>query len=453
MNSFFPIVIATAVACVLVTILTHLPFFKKLKNGKNIQKDRSTIIRDAKKKLAQDPHNISGLIPLADLYFTEKLWDLAFPLYETLVQLAPRKPQINLATAALRLGICGVKVKKPTEALKGLSIAHKTNQKSFEVNFYLGQAFYLNKQYEQATPFFKNALLINHEIPEIYQFLGLSLYQKGSYQESLQYLKHALDLDPENHELLFSIADAMYNSGKSDGALKILLHLRPDPTYGARASLIAGIIHTSHKQIDIAIQDYEIGLKHTETPLPIITEIRYNLATAYLSKNNISKALPFLHEINKTSPNYKDIELLIKKHQEMNENSYLKRYLLGGNSDFIALCRKMVTVYFNNAMVRIIGIDAKPDLVEIQTEIETPKWDDSIAFHFSRSRETTGELPIRDFYSRIQDLKVGRGIYLTAGSYSPEALKFTEGRSIHLIDKTNLLKIFAKVAKSKSFQV
>ena len=114
-------------------------------------------------------------------------------------------------------------------------------------------------------------------------------------------------------------------------------------------------------------------------------------------------------------------------------------------SDFIALCRKIVSVFYARATVKIISIDAKPDITEIQTEIETAKWEDSVVFRFYRNTRSTGELYIRDFHGRIRDLKAGRGICITAGTYSEEAKKYIEGRPIDLVDKNQLLKIFAKV--------
>ena len=90
-------------------------------------------------------------------------------------------------------------------------------------------------------------------------------------------------------------------------------------------------------------------------------------------------------------------------------------------------------------------MDAKPDVAEIQTEIDTIKWEDSVVFRFYRNTGSTGELFIRDFHGRIRDLKAGRGICVTAGTYSEDAKKYVEGRPIDLVDKAQLLKIFNKL--------
>ena len=76
------------------------------------------------------------------------------------------------------------------------------------------------------------------------------------------YLKKALDEDPQNKEALFDMADAMAEEGFGDKAMKVFMHLRPDPVFGARSCLEAGMIHAHNNDNEAAIQDFEIGLKH-----------------------------------------------------------------------------------------------------------------------------------------------------------------------------------------------
>lgn len=446
MDSLFPILIAVAVVTGFISILALISSKKpKNRTGSKRQKSRQVIIRDATKRLSQDPHSTAGLIPLSDLYFREHRWDKAMPLLDTMMSISAAHSEINLAETSLRLGICAVKLQKTQEALQALAQARKIAPEGYEVNFYLGQAFYLNNEFEKAVPFLKKALLANRELIEVYEFLGLSLYKNRSFNESLAYLKKALDANPESKELLFSMADAMNESGHGDRALKVFMHLRPDPLFGAKSCLAAGTIHQNSNQIEKAITDFEIGLRHPDTPVDIATNIRYKLAQCYLGTGNMAKALSLFKEIQVTVPNYKDVPSLINRYQELNQNKNLQTYLISGNSDFIALCRKIVSVYFGKANVKIIAIEAQQDMAEVQTEIETAKWEDSVVFRFYRNTGSTGELHIRDFHGKIRDLKAGRGICFTAGTYSDDARKYIDGRPIDLIEKPGLIKILSKV--------
>lgn len=447
---FLPILIAVIVVVGFIALLMVFSGSKGKSGKGSKQKSRQVIIKDATRKLSQNPHNPDGLIPLANLYFQEQLWEKAYPLYETMLNIAVAHSEINLGQASLRQGICALKIGKNEEAFKGLLQARKINPDSFETNFYLGQAFINNKEVDKAIPLLRKALTINKEVPEIYKYLGIALYQNHNFKESLPYLKRALDITPDDKELLFSMADAMKEGGSGDRAIKVFMHLRPDPEFGARACLAAGMIHQNAKQHDKAVQDFEIGLKHINAPIEVITQIRYRLAHAYLETSDISHALICLRDIQSTVPNYKDVPALIARYQELNQNSNLHTYLISNNSDFIALCRKIVSVYFGKAYVKVLDINAMSDCTEVQTEIETAKWEDSVLFRFYRTTGAIGELFIRDFHARIKDLKSGRGICFTAGTFTEEARKYIEGRPIDLTDKTGLIKILNRIDSKPS---
>lgn len=447
---FLPILIAVIVVVGFIALLMVFSGSKGKSGKGSKQKSRQVIIKEATRKLSQNPHNPDGLIPLANLYFQEQLWEKAYPLYETMLNIAVAHSEINLGQASLRQGICALKIGKNEEAFKGLLQARKINPDSFETNFYLGQAFINNKEVDKAIPLLRKALTINKEVPEIYKYLGLALYQNHNFKESLPYLKRALDITPDDKELLFSMADAMKEGGSGDRAIKVFMHLRPDPEFGARACLAAGMIHQNAKQHDKAVQDFEIGLKHINAPIEVITQIRYRLAHAYLETSDISHALICLRDIQSTVPNYKDVPALIARYQELNQNSNLHTYLISNNSDFIALCRKIVSVYFGKAYVKVLDINAMSDCTEVQTEIETAKWEDSVLFRFYRTTGAIGELFIRDFHARIKDLKSGRGICFTAGTFTEEARKYIEGRPIDLTDKAGLIKILNRIDSKPS---
>ena len=454
MQSLFPIIIAAIVVFSIIALFLVISGArrKKASSSSSTQKNRQTIIREATKKLSQDPHNVSGLLALSELYYKEQLWDKAFPLYDTLLGIAVAHPEVDIFTTALRQGICAIKNNKLEDSFKGLIQARKLQPDNFEVNFYLGQAFYLNKEYDKAIPLLKKAIAINKEVQDTYKFAGLAMYKFHNFRESLPYIKRALDLNPDDKELLFAMADAMNEGGGGEKALKIFMHLRPDPEFGAKSCLAAGIIHANANQHDKAILDFEIGLKHTQAPIDILTNIRYRLAHSYLALSDISRALTILKEIQQTVPGFKDVQALIARYQELSQNANLQIYLISSNSDFIALCRRIVSIYFGKtAIVKILDITATNECTEVFTEINTSKWEDSVIFRFYRTTGSTGELFVREFHARLRDLKAGRGLCFTAGTYTEEARKFIEGRPIDLIDKTGLIKILNKIDTKNPF--
>jgi restriction endonuclease Mrr len=66
-------------------------------------------------------------------------------------------------------------------------------------------------------------------------------------------------------------------------------------------------------------------------------------------------------------------------------------------------------------------------------------------FRFIRTQGSIGELIVRDFHSHLKEVKAGKGICITVGTYSEEAKRYTEARQIDLIEKERLSAILNTV--------
>jgi hypothetical protein len=209
---------------------------------------------------------------------------------------------------------------------------------------------------------------------------------------------------------------------------------------GPHACLLSGVIRTDMRRYEEAIQDFEIGLKHQNIRADTLVELRYHLATAYIKQNDINRALPLLKLIQLEQPSYKDVNVLVSRYQELNANQNLQIFLMAPSAEFVALCRKIVIAYFPKAKVKITNISVnKSEWADILAEVDTPKWSDLIMFRFVRSQRSVGELIIRDFHHHLKEVKAGKGICITVGSFSEEAKRYTEARLIDLIEKERLL--------------
>ncbi|MBQ0051200.1 MAG: tetratricopeptide repeat protein [Treponema sp.] len=440
----FSLIVAIAIIVAFGTIL--IAFSTRKKSGKKgKQKGRAQIIKEATRKLSQDPHNPDGLISLGELYFNERAWDKAYPIYETQLNVAPAHKEIDPFKAALRQGICAVKLNKLQDAFRGLSAAYNINPNDYEVNYYLGLACYKNNEFEKATPRFKKVVVLKPDAANINGPLGLSLYKAKHYKESLGYLKKALDENPENKEALFAMADAMNESGYGDKAMKVFLHLRPDPEFGARSCLAAGMFHLKTNQQEKAIQDFEIGLKHQNMTQDVALEIRYRLANAYFSMNAISKGIGVLSEIQAMNPQYKDVPQLLARYQELNQNKNLQVYLMASSSDYVALCRRVVMFFYQKAVAKIVDISVTPECVEILMNVEFVRSEEVHVFRFYRTTGVTSDFNIRDLHAKVSETKADKGVCITAGLFSDEARRYAEGRPIDLIEKEGLVRILKKI--------
>ncbi len=409
------------------------------------KKTRNSIVKEAEKKLAHDPHNVPALTMLGELYFTEKNWEKTWTIYKTLYDIAAAHVEVNMTQAALRMGIAAFQLEKYNDAIISLSTVLKKIPDSFDAACYLGQAFYKTNSYDKAIFCLKRAKEINPQSSAVYEPMGFSYFKANKYRESLPYLKKVLDVQPDNKEVMFSIAVAMTETGMGEKAIKIFMHLRPDPLFGPRSCIEAGRLHEKAKNLEFAIQDYEIGMKLINVPEKEMLQIKYRCANCYIQQKNIAKGLTILKQIQALHPGYKDVDALVARYTELNQNSNLQTYLLSGTSDFVALCRKFITVYYPNQVVKVEDVSVLSESVEVLCTVATVKMETRELFRFYRTVSVVGDLNVREFHSKIRDIKCDRGFCVSMGKFSESAHKFIDGRPIDFIEKDQLIKILKKI--------
>ncbi|HBG65693.1 MAG TPA: restriction endonuclease [Treponema sp.] len=452
----FSYVIAAIAVSAVIVILMAISGGKKKSScsdagdgKKKPTKTQSQIVKEANRRLAKNPDDPNGLVPLGEICFNNQVWDKALSIYQNLIRISSItsiSDKIEPAEIKTRAGICAFKLGNSEDAIKYLADAYKLDPHSFDVNYYLGAAYCKGNQFDKAVPCLKKALMVNPQAEGINILLGESLYKTNHFKESQPYFRKALSDDPSNKEALFDLADAMSEDGHGDKAIKVFMHLRPDPVYGARSCLRAGIYHFNQGNKDVAVQDFQIGLKHTSAAPEVQMELKYRLAQCYFELNKFPAGLDLLRQIRAADENYKDVNALIGRYQELSQNSNLQVYLSGTVGDFTSLCRKIVNSFYKNANVRIQDIKVGAAYTDIRANITTPRFENDEVFRFFRTTGVIGEFYVREFHDTLHDSKIDKGICITAGVFSDESHKYIEGRPIDLIEKIQLTKILKTIS-------
>lgn len=419
---------------------------KKEKKKKTLNKDRGSILKEANRRLAQNPKDPEALQALADLYYGEGDWDKAMKTYNILIDLCATNPDIDEYEATLRFGLSAMKLKKYEDAYKSLMIAKTMRQDVFEINHNLGYLEFKRKNYERAFSLLNAARSLKPENTETQKYLGHTQYRLKKYKDAIAVLRRVVDVHPEDKESLFTMGQCYNEMGMNDQALKIFTHLRPDPVMGPNAALIAGTIHANNRNYEKAEMDFEIGLRHKAIKPEVMLELKYRLAAVYTKQQNLGKAIPLLQEIYEVNPKYKDVGAQLSRNKELNSNRNLQIFLIAPDSEFVTLCRKIVNNFFPKSKSKITDINVrKSEYADLLAEVETTEWEDIVLYRFIRTTGQVGELLLRDFHSRIKECKAGRGFCIAAGSFTDGAQMFVEARLIDLIDKGNLVKILNKL--------
>jgi tetratricopeptide (TPR) repeat protein len=451
MDGFIPILVVVVALIlgvfILITIMTRSgkPVGGNEGGGER-SKNRDALLRAANKRLAQNPRDIQALMSLGALQYQGENWGEALKTYGLLLEVAAGRTDANFFEINLHYGIAALKNGMLDEAYKGLSAARSLKQDNFEVNFNLGILEFQRKAYEKSIQLLQQARTQDPESPAVLRYLGHSFFKIKKYKEAMNFIRKAIEIAPDDKESLYTLAECYYDANQVDQALKIFSHLRPDPAMGPSACLFAGTINMNQRQVDKAITDFEIGLKHQNIKPDILMEIKYRLATLLLKQQEIGKALEHLKDIRSINGSYRDVNILIGKYQELNANRNLQIYLMAPSTDFVALCRKLVMNFYNRAKTKITNIEVnKNEWADILADVDAPKWSDTVMFRFIRTQGAIGELTLRDFHSHLKEAKAGKGICVTVGNFSDEAKRFTEARLIDLIEKDRLSAILNNI--------
>jgi len=443
MNFMIP-VLAAVVGIIIIIFLIMMFLGRSRGGGEKRSKNRDAVIKNAHKRLEQNPHDPTALQELGNLYYQEENWNDAYKTFGSLAELGSQGP--NEFEAYLRCGMSALKLGLTEEAIRNFYSARTLNSNNFEVNYNLGVLEFQKKNYEKAIQMLNQARTQDPDHTPTLRTLGHAYFRVKKNKEAMTFIRKAIDLAPDDKESLYTLAECYYEANQTDQALRIFNHLRGDPVMGASSCLTCGIINSDARQYEKAIQDFELGLRHNNIKPDVLIELNYRLAACYLKTNEIAKALSLLRTIQIENPSYKDVAMLIGKYQELNANKNLQIFLMAPTGDFVALCRKIVINYFPRAKVKITNISVhKNEWADILAEVDTSKWSDVIMFRFIRTQGAIGELIVRDFHSHLKDVKAGKGVCVTVGSFTEEARRYTEARLIDLIEKERLTAILNNV--------
>ena len=442
-----PVIIVLAVIFLVVLSIYRKKRDKTEKKKKSKNKNKEAIIREANRKLAANPKDTDALEALGEIYYNDGEWEKTMKTYGLLQELCGSHKELDELTINIRFGLAAMKMKNYNAAYKSFLFARSMREDIFEVNYNLGYLEYLKKNFEKAAGYLSQARVLKNDHQPTLKYLGLSLSRINKHPEAAKMLKQAVDFDPGDKETLFILGQTYYNLGRNDLAQKIFSHLRGDPVMGPKAAIFAGTLNSNVKNFENAIMDYEIGLKHDNIPADVKTELHYRLAQVYLKTQQIPEALSHLKDLKVINPQYKDVDTLIQKYSEMNTNKNLQIFLLSETSEFATLCRRLASGMFPKAKVKVLNISVqKNEHADILAEISTSKWEDIVLFRFIRTTGVVGELVLRDLYSKLKEVKAGRGFCITAGTFSENAKLFVEARLIDLIEKPELTKHLEKLS-------
>jgi len=111
------------------------------------------------------------------------------------------------------------------EAIEPTQHAVKLDPLSTVVRNALGQAYYLNREFDLAIQNFESALSLDQSDPSLHYYLGLVIEQDGRHQEAISLFESAVELSESAPLYLSALGHALGRAGMREQALQILAQL------------------------------------------------------------------------------------------------------------------------------------------------------------------------------------------------------------------------------------
>ena len=434
------IILAALILFVLaITLLFSRGYIRKQGKAHLGGKRKSLAVKEAKRRLSQNPKDSVALATLANAYFEEQDWENAFKTYHHLQDLPNTEQDSGEFSRILKFALSAIKLKNYNTAHKNFLIARSLKANDPQVNYNLGYLEYMKHNYKKAAGYLSEAQAADPESIPIRKYLGLSLLQIMRFSDAARLLSQIANLDPSDKEVAFALGETYQKMNKKEAAMKIFSTLKEDPLWGPKAALISGEKNLSTHQIKKAIFDLEIGLSHKDIESKTQKKLKYNLGLAYIKNQEIARGLNQLQELQGINPGYRDTEELIQKYSELNANKNLQTYLIADTSTFLNLCRHLCAAFFPQEQVKILDTaSSTSEYTDILAEVAGSNWENTILFRFIRTTGDVGELILRDLHAKIKEVHATRALCITAGGFSTGARRFVEARLIDLIAKNKL---------------
>ncbi|MDX9800980.1 MAG: CDC27 family protein [Spirochaetia bacterium] len=451
--NFLLFIVVTIAAVAAGTAILIISFIKKLSSGGIISspsknKDRNTIIKSANRRLEQNPKDAQAISDLANLYYSEEMYDKSLHLLKILLDQTSTNSSLDEFDIVYKYAVSALKTGRTDEAYKYFAYARSMNKDIFEINFNLGVIEFDRKNYDKALLLLTAARHLLPDHTATIHYLGKIFFYMGRYKEAIPWLKKSFEITPGDKEILYLLGQSYNETGQIENAYRIFFHLRPDPQYGPQSCLETGRINLKKRNFEKAVEDLEIGLRHKEIPPETRLELLYVLVSAFIKENKLNAALKIIDIMININPGYKDVKALKLKYSELAGNNNLKTYLMSPTSEFVNLCRNIVPLFYPKAHLKITDITAaKNDYVDIVTEVNSAQSEDIVLFRFIRTTASVGDLMLRDLYFKSKDVRAGKSYCLSAGSFTETAEKFVEARTIDLIGNKELLAVLKKISR------
>ena len=165
-----------------------------------------------------DPRSAEAYYGLGSVYLKREKPDDARQLFERVLKLQPRYPDI-WTNAWNNLGVIAMQADRSEEAVKNFEQSVRQNPKNLIALNNLGNAYRQQQRWTDARAIFERALQVNPDDAEANYSLGMVFARGDDTDRAYQYLRRALTIRPYYPEALNNLGILYVRTGRLDEAV------------------------------------------------------------------------------------------------------------------------------------------------------------------------------------------------------------------------------------------
>ncbi len=169
--------------------------------------------------IASDPDIIDAYFSLGNIYFKQERYKDAIAWFEKALE---RKPDDSLT--AINIGLCYERMGKFDEGEKFILGIIDQGFADSQLYFLLANMKFIQKNYDEAIPYFEKCLSLNAESAASHNMLASIYILKESYGQAEQHIQEALKLNPKLNNAYYNQAQIFENQGKTQEAIDAYLN-------------------------------------------------------------------------------------------------------------------------------------------------------------------------------------------------------------------------------------
>lgn len=300
------------------------------------------------------------------------------------------------------------------------------------VNKKLGLVYFDQKDYEKAYSSLKKLMEAGKEDLESIKPFAVSAYETNHLSEAKDYFEKIIKTDPNDLDSHFYMGMSLKKEELFPKAIEHFSKSSEDPSLREKSFFNIGQINMDRTEYEKAAESFKkIPLSEERINL----EAAYNLALCHEKLGNIPEAINAWDELNGVSANYRNVRDKIEQYSSISESSEL--------SWFFALS-KDETIKFVDTLTRQLGFH-KASSIAIHENLfyhtvfrDKSQLDSPVLIETHKTTKELSEIAIHDFIKNMEEKRAMEGIIITTSEVSPKALKFIEGKNIHIINGQDL---------------